>query len=134
MRKEQLSLIAEHRNHFGDVNGLTPRGDIHRVRNGGATSAISLHIYGTDVSGSGSSVRRHYDLPEGPATTISRSLMSSILTRCSHLAAAIAVIDAHSEALLLPLRFPTNRTRMAANVADSLAESLAAHSFRKETR
>jgi 3-mercaptopropionate dioxygenase len=47
----------------GDVSGLAPPGDIHRVRNSGAQTAISLHVYGTDVSRLGSSIRRVYDLP-----------------------------------------------------------------------
>ena len=47
----------------GDVTGLVPPGDIHRVRNDGPQTAISLHIYGTDVSRLGTSVRRAYDLP-----------------------------------------------------------------------
>jgi 3-mercaptopropionate dioxygenase len=50
-------------NATGDVAGLAPPGDIHRVRNAGAQTAISLHIYGTDISRLGSSVRRIYDLP-----------------------------------------------------------------------
>jgi 3-mercaptopropionate dioxygenase len=50
-------------NATGDVTGLAPPGDIHRVRNAGAQTAISLHIYGTDISRMGSSVRRIYDLP-----------------------------------------------------------------------
>jgi predicted metal-dependent enzyme (double-stranded beta helix superfamily) len=47
----------------GDVSSLAPPGDIHSVHNDGADAAISLHIYGTDVSRLGSSVRRVYDLP-----------------------------------------------------------------------
>jgi hypothetical protein len=47
----------------GDVSGFAPPGDIHRVRNRGAEQAISIHVYGTDLSGRGSSVRRYYDLP-----------------------------------------------------------------------
>jgi predicted metal-dependent enzyme (double-stranded beta helix superfamily) len=47
----------------GDVTGLVPPGDIHRVRNDGPQTAISLHIYGTDVSRLGTSVRRTYDWP-----------------------------------------------------------------------
>ena len=47
----------------GDVAGLAPPGDIHRVRNAGTENAISLHVYGTDISRLGSSVRRIYDLP-----------------------------------------------------------------------
>jgi 3-mercaptopropionate dioxygenase len=50
-------------NEAGDVSGFAPPGDIHRVRNVGAGTAISLHIYGTDVSRIGSSVRRYYDQP-----------------------------------------------------------------------
>jgi predicted metal-dependent enzyme (double-stranded beta helix superfamily) len=50
-------------NRAGEVNGFAPPGDIHRVRNVGDRTAISLHVYGTDVSRIGSSVRRYYDLP-----------------------------------------------------------------------
>jgi 3-mercaptopropionate dioxygenase len=50
-------------NDTGEVHGFAPPGDIHRVRNAGDETAISLHIYGTDVSRIGSSVRRYYDLP-----------------------------------------------------------------------
>jgi predicted metal-dependent enzyme (double-stranded beta helix superfamily) len=45
----------------GEVNGFAPPGDIHRVRNIGDETAISIHIYGTDVDRVGSSVRRYYD-------------------------------------------------------------------------
>lgn len=48
-------------NREGDVNGFAPPGDIHRVRNVGDDTAISIHVYGTDVSRIGSSVRRYYD-------------------------------------------------------------------------
>jgi 3-mercaptopropionate dioxygenase len=50
-----------------DVSGFAPPGDIHRVRNAGEETAISIHIYGTDVSRIGSSVRRFYDVPVFPA-------------------------------------------------------------------
>jgi hypothetical protein len=33
----------------------------HRVRNTAGTTAISIHVYGTDVARVGSSVRRYYD-------------------------------------------------------------------------
>ncbi|MFI7604591.1 hypothetical protein ACIBTV_05650 [Micromonospora sp. NPDC049366] len=46
----------------GDVCGFAPPGDIHRVWNGGTGKAVSLHIYGADISRLGSSVRRVYDL------------------------------------------------------------------------
>jgi 3-mercaptopropionate dioxygenase len=50
-------------NQTGVVSGFAPPGDIHRVRNAGDITAISIHIYGTDVNRIGSSVRRYYDLP-----------------------------------------------------------------------
>jgi 3-mercaptopropionate dioxygenase len=49
-------------NQAGEVSGFAPPGDIHRVRNAGDDTAISIHVYGTDVSRIGSSVRRYYDL------------------------------------------------------------------------
>jgi predicted metal-dependent enzyme (double-stranded beta helix superfamily) len=56
-----LSLVGSDDNHTGDVTGFAPPGDIHRVHNIGRSTAISLHIYGTDVTRAGSSVRRYYD-------------------------------------------------------------------------
>ena len=56
-----LTLIGRSDNHVGDVSGFAPPGDIHRVHNTGGTRAISIHIYGTDVTRTGSSVRRYYD-------------------------------------------------------------------------
>ena len=50
-------------NDAGDVSGFAPPGDIHRVRNSGDQTAISIHVYGTDISRIDSSVRRVYDLP-----------------------------------------------------------------------
>ncbi|MEU2156277.1 cysteine dioxygenase family protein [Streptomyces sp. NPDC019396] len=47
----------------GAVAAFAPPGDIHLVRNSGAGKAISLHVYGADVSRLGSSIRRVYDLP-----------------------------------------------------------------------
>ncbi|MEU1616420.1 cysteine dioxygenase family protein [Streptomyces sp. NPDC005722] len=47
----------------GEVCGFAPPGDIHEVWNGGTGKAISLHIYGADISRLGSSVRRVYRLP-----------------------------------------------------------------------
>ena len=58
-----LNLVGRHENHVGDVSGFAPPGDIHRVRNAGSRTAISIHVYGTDVSKLGSSVRREYDQP-----------------------------------------------------------------------
>ncbi|MGI5352651.1 cysteine dioxygenase [Streptomyces sp. CA-250714] len=50
-------------NPLGAVCGFAPPGDIHRVWNGCDDVAVSLHIYGADISRLGSSVRRVYDLP-----------------------------------------------------------------------
>lgn len=58
---DALRLIGANENQVGDVNGFAPPGDIHRVRNTGAATAVSIHIYGTDVTRTGSSVRRYYD-------------------------------------------------------------------------
>src|ERR671919_443980 len=62
-----LIEAGDNSNNTGDISGFAPPGDIHRVRNVGDGTAISLHIYGTDVSRIGSSVRRYYDLPVRPA-------------------------------------------------------------------
>jgi 3-mercaptopropionate dioxygenase len=56
-----LNPIGRSDNHAGDVSGFAPPGDIHRVHNTSDTTAISIHIYGTDVTRVGSSVRRYYD-------------------------------------------------------------------------
>jgi predicted metal-dependent enzyme (double-stranded beta helix superfamily) len=55
------NAVGESDNFVGDVSGFAPPGDIHRVRNSGSTTAISIHVYGTDVTATGSSVRRVYD-------------------------------------------------------------------------
>jgi len=70
---EELFVLDEERgclveagasaNPTGEVSGFAPPGDIHRVRNVGDDTAISIHVYGTDVSRIGSSVRREYGLP-----------------------------------------------------------------------
>jgi predicted metal-dependent enzyme (double-stranded beta helix superfamily) len=64
---ECLVPVGRNRNTTGDVGGFAPPGDIHRVRNAGDHTAISIHVYGTDLSRIGSSVRRYYDLPVRPA-------------------------------------------------------------------
>jgi 3-mercaptopropionate dioxygenase len=56
-----LNLVGENDNHVGHVSGFAPPGDIHRVHNTGDETAISIHIYGTDVTRVGSSARRYYD-------------------------------------------------------------------------
>jgi 3-mercaptopropionate dioxygenase len=60
---EQLTLVGERHNPPGEVSGFAPPGDIHRIRNRGTETAISLHIYGTDISRVGSSARRYYAEP-----------------------------------------------------------------------
>ncbi|MEV7128023.1 cysteine dioxygenase family protein [Streptomyces sp. NPDC093260] len=52
-------------NEQGEVCGFAPPGDIHRVWNAGEEKAISLHIYGADITRLGSSVRRVYEPPAG---------------------------------------------------------------------
>jgi 3-mercaptopropionate dioxygenase len=56
-----LNMVGRNDNRAGDVSGFAPPGDIHRVHNAAGTTAISIHIYGTDVTRIGSSVRRYYD-------------------------------------------------------------------------
>jgi len=57
----ELNLIGRSDNQTGEVSGFAPPGDIHRVHNTSDETAISIHIYGTDVTRIGSSVRRYYD-------------------------------------------------------------------------
>ncbi|MBF9068549.1 cysteine dioxygenase family protein [Streptacidiphilus fuscans] len=56
-------------NPTGALSALAPPGDIHRVGNTGPGKAISLHIYGADLSRLGSSIRRVYPDPTAAATT-----------------------------------------------------------------
>lgn len=60
---DHLTEIGRAANQVGDVSGFAPPGDIHKVHNIGDTTAISLHIYGADLRGGVSSVRREYHLP-----------------------------------------------------------------------
>ena len=62
-----LNLIGHNEGRVGDVNGFAPPGDLHRVHNTSDEVTITLHVYGTDVTRVGSSVRRYYDLPGGSA-------------------------------------------------------------------
>jgi predicted metal-dependent enzyme (double-stranded beta helix superfamily) len=57
----ELNLVGHAENRVGDVSGFAPPGDIHRVHNSSGTTAISIHIYGTDINRIGSSARRYYD-------------------------------------------------------------------------
>jgi predicted metal-dependent enzyme (double-stranded beta helix superfamily) len=58
-----LAEVGRSQNKPGQVGGFAPPGDIHRVRNTGDDVAISLHVYGADITRLGSSVRRIYELP-----------------------------------------------------------------------
>lgn len=62
-RTARLVATADVISAQGDVCAFAPPGDIHRVRNAGPSTAMSLHIYGADISRLGTSVRRVYDLP-----------------------------------------------------------------------
>ncbi len=61
--ESHLSEVGRSQNDTGAVSGFAPPGDIHRVRNHGQDVAISIHVYGADITRLGSSVRRVYDLP-----------------------------------------------------------------------
>jgi 3-mercaptopropionate dioxygenase len=63
---DYLERAGHSANLVGSVTGFAPPGDIHRVTNPTEDTTISLHIYGTDISRVGSSVRREYDLPIRP--------------------------------------------------------------------
>jgi predicted metal-dependent enzyme (double-stranded beta helix superfamily) len=58
-----LRPAARNENPAGTVVGFAPPGDIHRVRNSGDGVAISMHVYGADISRLGNSIRREYTLP-----------------------------------------------------------------------
>jgi 3-mercaptopropionate dioxygenase len=63
LRGDHLQVVARNQSPAGTVSGFAPPGDIHQVRNNGAGVAVSMHVYGTDITRVGSSVRRVYDLP-----------------------------------------------------------------------
>lgn len=56
-----LNPIGVNDNQTGEVSGFAPPGDIHRIVNTGTETAISLHVYGTDLSRVGSSARHYYE-------------------------------------------------------------------------
>lgn len=58
-----LTEVGSNKGLTGEVSGFAPPGDIHRVRNIGDGVAVSLHVYGADITRLGSSVRRTYELP-----------------------------------------------------------------------
>jgi 3-mercaptopropionate dioxygenase len=61
--QNHLVEVGHSKNDIGEVSGFAPPGDIHRVRNHGDGVAISIHVYGADITRLGSSIRRVYDLP-----------------------------------------------------------------------
>lgn len=61
-----LVVTGQSRNPARSVATLLPPGDIHHVANGGNGLAVSLHVYGADISVLGSSIRRRYDLEIRP--------------------------------------------------------------------
>lgn len=63
VRDGHLETVARNQNPVGAVSGFAPPGDIHQVRNCGSGVAVSMHIYGTDITRVGSSIRREYTLP-----------------------------------------------------------------------
>lgn len=63
---QALRRTARNVNPPGSVSAFAPPGDIHRVRNSGSTVAISMHVYGADISRLGNSIRREYTLPVLP--------------------------------------------------------------------
>jgi len=56
-----LNMVRQSDNQIGDVSGFAPPGDIHRVHNTSETTAISIHVYGTDITRIDPSARRCYD-------------------------------------------------------------------------
>jgi 3-mercaptopropionate dioxygenase len=62
-RDGSLEVADRRQNVPGTVSGFAPPGDIHRVRNDGSGVAVSMHVYGADLTRLGSSIRREYALP-----------------------------------------------------------------------
>jgi len=63
LRGDHLEVVGRNANPLATVSGFAPPGDVHRVTNIGDSVAVSMHVYGTDISRVGSSVRRVYELP-----------------------------------------------------------------------
>jgi len=76
-----LNLVGRNVNRVGDVSGFAPPGDIHRMTNTGDVTAISIHVYGTDVNRIGSSVRRYYQKASGNRTPDPGRLSSALNDR-----------------------------------------------------
>jgi 3-mercaptopropionate dioxygenase len=56
-----LNLLATNENEVGHVSGFARHGDIHRVPNLSDITAISIHVYETDLSRVGPSAGRCYE-------------------------------------------------------------------------
>ncbi|TDQ00202.1 cysteine dioxygenase family protein [Labedaea rhizosphaerae] len=56
---DRLVQVGQVERPTGSVSGVAPPDDIHQVHNTGDTVAITLHVYGADLS-QGTSVRRTY--------------------------------------------------------------------------
>jgi predicted metal-dependent enzyme (double-stranded beta helix superfamily) len=69
---EHLVLVEEIVNSRGQVSGIAPPGDIHRVSNSGDRPAISIHVYGADIGRLGSSIQRVYRDPRPAPARICR--------------------------------------------------------------
>ena len=103
-----LEIVARNENRVGTVSAFAPPGDIHRVRNMGAGTAVSMHVYGTDISRVGSSIRREYSLlparpspPPGPPRrpalparprVLARRRASSCVWTCQTIVSDISLI------------------------------------------
>jgi 3-mercaptopropionate dioxygenase len=59
----RLVPAGRQRHPVGSTACEIPPGDIHRLGNPHVETAITLHVYGTDVDRLGTSARRTYDLP-----------------------------------------------------------------------
>jgi predicted metal-dependent enzyme (double-stranded beta helix superfamily) len=65
---DRLVEVGRRERPTGSVSGVAPPDDIHRVCNTGDTVAVTLHVYGADLS-AGTSVRRTYEQrPEATAS------------------------------------------------------------------
>ena len=62
LEHDRLIDVGRRQRPTGSVSGVAPPDDIHQVCNTGRSVAITLHVYGADLS-RGTSVRRTYDQP-----------------------------------------------------------------------
>ena len=55
-----VRAVGSQRNEVGAVTAFAPPGDLHRVTSVGDVPAISIHVYGVDLTRVGTSVRRYW--------------------------------------------------------------------------